>query len=92
VDKGIYINEFHYSNAVNYRQLQITGLTRNGTFLIENSKLGPAITTMRFTQSLIDSLNNVTALSKERERIDGWDSVFMVPAARVEGFHFTSKQ
>jgi predicted Zn-dependent protease len=92
VDRGIFINDFHYTNAVNHRQLQITGLTRNGTFLIENGKLGPAITTMRFTQNLTDSLNNITALTKERGRIDGWNSVFMVPAVRVEGFHFTSKQ
>jgi predicted Zn-dependent protease len=92
VERGVYINEFHYSNPVDYRKLQVTGLTRNGTFLIENGKLGPAVTTMRFTQSLIDSLNNVTALSKELRRVDGWNSVFMIPAARVEGFHFTSKQ
>lgn len=91
-NKGIYINEFHYTNYVNPRSLQVTGLTRNGAFLIEDGKLGRAVTTLRFTQSLIDSLNAVTALSKERVKINGYEAIHLFPAVRIEDFHFTSKQ
>jgi len=89
--KGIFINEFHYTNFVNPRNLQLTGLTRNGTFLIEDGKLTTPISTVRFTESLLDAFNNITAISKERTMIDGRMGLLLVPAARIEGFHFTSK-
>jgi len=88
--KGIFINEFHYTNFVNPRTLQLTGLTRNGTFLIEDGKLTTPISTVRFTESLLDALNSITAISKERTKVDGM-GLMLVPAARIENFHFTSK-
>lgn len=87
---GIFINEFHYTNFVNSRNLQLTGLTRNGTFLIEDGKLTKPIGTVRFTQSLLDAFNNITAISKERELVSSF-SASLVPAVRIENFHFTSK-
>ncbi|MCL2604050.1 MAG: TldD/PmbA family protein [Defluviitaleaceae bacterium] len=89
--KGIFINEFHYTNFVNPRNLQITGLTRNGTFLIEDGKLGAPISTVRFTESLLDAFNNITAVSCEREKAAGYLGIGLMPAVRIEGFHFTSK-
>jgi len=89
--KGIFINEFHYTNPVNPRNLQITGLTRNGTFMIEDGKLTTPIATVRFTESLLDAFNNITALTKERARVSGYMSSSLMPGARIENFHFTSK-
>jgi len=89
-EKGIFINEFHYSNFVNARNLQVTGLTRNGTFLIENGKLTKPISTMRFTESLLDAFNNISAISREIELVSGFGAS-LVPAVRIENFHFTSK-
>jgi len=89
--KGIFINEFHYTNFVNPRSLQLTGLTRNGTFIIEDGKLTTPISTVRFTESLLDAFNSITAISKERTKVDGMMGLLLVPAARIEGFHFTSK-
>ena len=91
VGKGIYINEFHYTNFVNPRQLQITGLTRNGTFLIENGVVTKPITTMRFTISLLDAFNTITSISKEKEAIGGYFGISLIPAVRIENFRFTSK-
>jgi len=88
--KGIFINEFHYTNFVNPRNLQLTGLTRNGTFLIEDGKLTTPISTVRYTQSLLDAFNAITAISKERTKVNGM-GIMLVPAVRIEGFHFTSK-
>jgi predicted Zn-dependent protease len=89
-ENGIFINEFHYTNFVNPRNLQITGLVRNGTFLIEKGKLTAPITTVRFTESLLDAFNNITAISKEQEKISGMGLALM-PGVRIEDFHFTSK-
>jgi len=90
-EKGIFINELNYTNFVNERQLQLTGLTRNGAFLIEGGKLTTPISTVRFTESLLCAFNNITALSKEREVVDGYPAAILAPAARIENFHFTSK-
>ena len=90
--KGIFINEFHYTNFVNPRILQITGLTRNGAFLIENGRLTKPVTTMRFTQNMVEGLNNVSALSSGLAKINVFDRAYMVPAARIENFRFTSRQ
>jgi len=92
VDSGIYINEFHYTNFVNPRQLQITGLTRNGTFLIENGIVTKPITTMRFTISLLDAFNAIKSISKEREKVSGYFGISLIPAVRIDNFRFTSKQ
>jgi len=89
-ENGIFINEFHYTNFVNARNLQITGLTRNGTFLIENGKITKPISTVRFTESMLDAFCNISAVSKEREIVGGFGAM-LVPAVRVEGFHFTSR-
>jgi len=89
-ENGIFINEFHYTNFVNARNLQITGLTRNGTFLIENGKLTRPIATVRFTESMLDAFNNISAISKERELVSGFGAA-LIPAVKIENFHFTSK-
>ena len=91
VDSGVYINEFHYTNFVNPRRLQITGLTRNGTFLIENGKITKPITTMRFTVSLLDIFNDILAISKDQAKIAGY-SISLIPAVCIDNFIFTSKQ
>jgi len=69
----------------------LTGLTRNGTFKIEDGKLTTPISTVRFTESLLDAFNAITALSKERTLVDGMTGLLLVPAAKIENFHFTSK-
>jgi len=89
-ESGIFVNEFHYTNFVNARNLQITGLTRNGTFLIENGKITKPIATVRFTESMLDAFNNISAISKGRELVSGFGAA-LVPAVRIENFHFTSK-
>lgn len=88
--RGIFINEFHYTNFVNPRNLQITGLTRNGAFLIEDGKITSPISTVRFTESLLNAFNNITAVSCEQEKVSGM-GIKLMPGVRIENFHFTSK-
>ena len=86
--RGLFISELHYTNFVNPRALQLTGLTRNGTFLIEDGEITKAVSTMRFTQSLLKAFNNIEALSKEQTVVNngGWAAV--MPAAKIGRFCF----
>lgn len=90
VDNGVFINEFHYTNFVNARNLQVTGLVRNGTFLIENGKITKPISTVRFTESMLDAFNNIQEISYDRELVSGYGAM-LVPGVKISNFHFTSK-
>jgi len=90
--KGILVTHFHYCNTVNPRALQVTGLTRDGTFMIENGKVTTPIKNMRFTESLLDAFSNITELSKDLKLVDVYGYPSLIPAAKIENFHFTSGQ
>jgi predicted Zn-dependent protease len=90
-ERGILVTHFHYTNFVNPKTLQVTGLTRDGTFMIENGKISYPIMNMRFTENLIEAFNSVTAISAERERV-GQYGISLFPAVKIENFHFTSGQ
>lgn len=89
VERGILVSTFHYCNTVNPQTLQITGLTRDGTFMIEKGKIGAPVENMRFTESLLNAFSNITAMS-EPKQIGFFGGLAMVPAMRIENFHFTS--
>jgi predicted Zn-dependent protease len=90
-ERGILVTHFHYTNFVNPKTLQITGLTRDGTFMIENGKIAFPVMNMRFTENLTEAFSNVTAISAERERV-GQYGIGLFPAVKIENFHFTSGQ
>ncbi len=56
VDRGIYVSTFNYCRVLDPKTLAVTGLTRNGTFMIEQGKITDAVTNLRFTQSFVDAL------------------------------------
>lgn len=87
-EKGILVTHFHYMNYINPVMAQVTGLTRDGTFLIEGGEIKHPIHNMRFTESMLDAFSNVVALSRERERF----GTSLVPAVKIEKFHFTGGQ
>lgn len=89
--KGIYISRFHYVNILNPMSVQLTGMTRDGTFLIEGGKLGRAIKNMRFNTSVIDMLKAVDMISKERQTKSGFIGSTVAPYLRTNNFTFSSK-
>lgn len=89
--KGIYISRFHYVNILNPMSVQLTGMTRDGTFLIEGGKLGRAIKNMRFNTSVIDMLKAVDMISKERQTKSGFIGPTVAPYLRTSNFTFSSK-
>jgi len=92
VKKGILVTHFWYCNAVNRKTLQITGLTRDGTFMIENGKIAKPLKNMRFTESLLDAFSNIAALSRDTSPVGMFGGVALLPAMVIEDFHFTSGQ
>jgi predicted Zn-dependent protease len=91
VDRGLLVTQFHYTNLIEPRELTLTGMTRNGTFLIEGGRVVGAVHNLRFTQSLVQALARVSAVGEEG-RLAGalFDGEVYTPALRIDGFRFTS--
>jgi PmbA protein len=88
-ERGILITRLWYIREVDPYEKILTGMTRDGTFFIEQGKVQWGIRNFRFNQSLIDMLNNVEAMSLA-VRSSGEESFDMVaPAMKVRGFNFT---
>jgi PmbA protein len=88
-DRGILITRLWYIREVDPYEKILTGMTRDGTFLVENGKVKHGIRNFRFNQSLIETLNHVEAMSHP-VRASGEEAFDMVvPAMKVSGFNFT---
>jgi predicted Zn-dependent protease len=69
----------------------ITGMTRDGTFLIESGRLGRPVRDLRFTQSIVDALAEVSGVGRERSiELDENERAMLVPALGIGRFAFTS--
>jgi PmbA protein len=90
VEKGLYITKLNYINAVDPKNTVYTGLTRGGTFLIENGKITNAVYNLRFTDSTLKMFNNISMISNKR-RIGGEYSHVLTPAIKIDRFRFTGK-
>ncbi len=89
--KGILVTQFHYTNTVNPMKLMLTGMTRNGTFLIENGKVTKPVKNMRMTESLEKILNNVEMIGRDAVKRRGFfGGGLVVPALKVNNFTFSS--
>jgi predicted Zn-dependent protease len=88
------VTRLHYVNIVQPRQSQLTGMTRDGTFLIENGKITRPIKDMRFTQSIMEAFAGAEAMTRTRKLEAGEDYDFttaaVVPAMQLREFTFTS--
>lgn len=84
-EKGILVTRFWYIRMVDQQTLLLTGLTRDGTFYIENGKIQFPIKNFRFNESPVIMLNNVEELGKP-ERTEN----MIVPPMKIRDFTFTS--
>ncbi len=88
-ERGIYVTRLWYIREVEPYEKVLTGMTRDGTFLIENGKITGGLRNFRFNQSLVEMLSNVEMMS-EPVRACGEESFDMVvPAMKVRDFNFT---
>lgn len=98
VERGLLISDFWYTRALDPKTLVYTGLTRNGVWLIEDGRLGAAVSTLRFTQSYVDALGPgaVLGLSATTQNLPralapvAWGAgLLTVPSLRLVGWNIT---
>jgi predicted Zn-dependent protease len=92
--RGLLVTRFWYLRPVDARTILYTGLTRDGTFLIENGKITKPVKNLRFNDSPVFMLNNLEALGVP-ERVSASEGgepgqAIMVPPIKVRDFNFTS--
>jgi predicted Zn-dependent protease len=90
-ERGIWVTRFHYTNILHPVKTVITGMTRDGTFLIENGKIARPLKNMRFTQSILEAFANVESVGKKLKVVkDDWNALgTTVPALKIRDFRFT---
>jgi PmbA protein len=89
LDRGLLVTRFHYTNVVHPKLAIVTGMTRDGTFLVEDGKIVAPVRNLRFTQSYLDAAAGVTAVASERRTLKGFLGGVVVPAVRIDGWTFT---
>jgi predicted Zn-dependent protease len=83
------VTRFWYTNVVHPKRAIITGMTRDGTFLVEDGEIVGPVRNLRFTMSYLDALAGVEAVSRERKLLRGYFTSVLVPAVRIGAFTFT---
>jgi PmbA protein len=89
-ERGLLVSRFHYSNVVHPIETTITGMTRDGTWLIEDGEIAYPVKNLRFTQSIIEALSAVQMIGRESRLVsEFWFASSRVPALRISGFNFS---
>jgi len=93
IERGLLVTQFHYCRVLEPKSLVVTGLTRNGTFLIEDGEVAGAVGNMRFTQSFVHALGpgNVLAVGDDDRHANGefGPGMIIVPSLRLASWNFT---
>jgi PmbA protein len=89
MERGLWVTRFHYTVPVHPKLAIITGMTRDGTFLIEKGEIAYPIKNLRFTQSYVEALANVELVGRETRLQQSWFGGIRVPALKLAGFEFT---
>jgi predicted Zn-dependent protease len=88
VERGIWVSRFWYTRPVHPLKVLVTGMTRDGTFLIEKGKITAPIKNLRFTQSYLEALNQVELIGKETSLHSAIIGVSRVPALKIKSWNF----
>ncbi|MFQ6058732.1 MAG: TldD/PmbA family protein [Anaerolineae bacterium] len=88
-ERGIWVTRFWYTNPVHPLKTIITGMTRDGTFLIEGGEITRPLKNLRFTQSILEALSNVEMIGRETWLERGGLGANRVPALKISKFTFT---
>ena len=95
LDRGLIVTRFHYVNGfLDPRNTLMTGLTRDGTFLVERGKIVAPVGNLRFTERILAAFGRTVMLSRDRRLIaDPAQDVggFVAPAMLIDGFTFTGR-
>lgn len=88
-DRGILVTRLWYIREVDPYEKIMTGMTRDGTFLIENGRIARGLRNFRFNQGIIELLNNVEAMSPSVRAAGEETFDMVVPAMKARSFNFT---
>jgi predicted Zn-dependent protease len=91
IERGLLVTRFHYVNIVHPKKGILTGMTRDGTFRIEDGQVAGPVRNLRFTQSIPDAFSRISAIA-DTTRLVGAEYtgiVSRVPALRIDGWNFT---
>jgi predicted Zn-dependent protease len=91
VERGVYVTRFHYVNAEDPVPATLTGMTRDGTFLIEDGALTAPLKNQRFTQGAVAALSAVRGVTRERAFFDVMLGSVLVPGLLIDGWEFTGQ-
>lgn len=86
--RGLWVSRFHYTNAIDYRNVIVTGITRDALFLIDNGKIVAPVRTMRFTENVVQALNDVDMLGSRVHYLGGYRGGVAAPAVKIRKFRF----
>jgi predicted Zn-dependent protease len=90
IKRGIWVTRFHYINPVHPKKAILTGMTKDGTFLIEDGRLTTPLLNFRFTQSVPEAFSDVRAASRETKLLPGeFFGAARCPALHLGSFNFT---
>jgi predicted Zn-dependent protease len=93
-ERGLLVTRFWYMRSVNPRTILFTGLTRDGTFLIENGRVTRPVQNLRWNESPMHVLDNIEMIGRAERVLPSEDSgvaaAVIMPALKVRDFNFTS--
>ncbi|MEP7041098.1 MAG: TldD/PmbA family protein [Chloroflexota bacterium] len=91
IERGVWVTRFHYVNIVHAKRGILTGMTKDGTFLIEDGRITHPIRNLRFSQSIPDAFSAIEAIGSETRLVAAEYSGInvRVPALRLAKFAFT---
>ena len=89
-DRGVLVTRFWYIRPVDPRTLLFTGLTRDGTFLIEGGRIARSIKNFRFNESPLFTLKNLESIGQVERHSTEFGLRVAMPPLKVRNFTFTS--
>lgn len=89
LEYGLLITRFHYTNIEDPVKTIFTGMTRDGTFLVENGEIKAPVKNLRFTQSIVEALNNVDLVGADGCLNSTMLQSCYAPSLKIKGFNFT---
>ena len=97
VKDGLYISKLHYMNFINPKDMTVTGLTRDGTFLIKDGKIVNVINNLRYTESIGRIIGAICEIERKRHALPSSEnygtfgiSTSLMPHVKVKDFNITS--
>jgi PmbA protein len=86
------VSRFHYSNVVHPIETVLTGMTRDGTWLVERGEIVRPVKNLRFTQSILGALGEVQLVGRDPALVsEFFFSASRVPALKIGTFNFSGR-